>query len=60
MIRRTETSVLLVYSKIVFPHPPAGNLRVVFSSIHCENLVEPLEARLTKHGTPLTGFLWRL
>lgn len=35
------------------PRAPSGNIRRFFSSIHCENLIEPLEVNFTNRWAPL-------
>lgn len=37
-----------------FSFPPARSFRKVFSTIHCENLAELLEVKLTKNESPMT------
>ena len=47
-----------VFKWLLFPPPPAGSMRGLFSDIHCENLVELLEVKLTKvwdHPHPMSG-----
>jgi hypothetical protein len=43
-----------VFQNVSFSPPPAGSQRGFFSDLHCENLVQFLEIKLTKLRDPLT------
>jgi hypothetical protein len=62
-MRRTERSG--IFQNGPFPPLPVGSMREFLSNIRCENLVEFLEAKLTRCDSPLpttliTWSLWSL